>query len=354
MEELLLGVYMNKKERFHATINREKVDRPASWLGIPSFLAINILLNYFKVNNIIELKEAIDDDIYFVGLPYNSPESKNICSALNFSNNKSRNINNFDRTLTAPGFFENYTDPDRVEEFNWPDPKKYIDTKECKKIVYDVPNDFAIMGLLWSAHFQDTCSAFGMETALIKMLTNPEIVRIVNEKIINFYLEANEIFYNATANKIDAVLIGDDVGSQNGLMISPKIFRDFVLPGTKKLVSQAKDYGLKVIFHSCGSIYDIIPDLIKIGVDAIHPMQVEAKDMNPWKLKKDFGKSVSFCGGIDAQHFLVNEKPKYVKKNVLEIKKIFPTGLIISPSHEVILPDIPPENIEALFRAVKE
>ena len=145
------------------------------------------------------------------------------------------------------------------------------------------------------------------------------------------------------------VLIGDDMGSQWGLMLSPELVRTFVIPGAKKLVEQAHGYGLKVIYHSCGSIVDIIPDLIKIGVDIIHPIQALAKGMEPYNLKNKFGHQISFCGGVDTQDLLVNGSPEDVRARVRELREIFPTGLIISPSHEAILPDVPPANIKALF-----
>jgi uroporphyrinogen decarboxylase len=210
----------------------------------------------------------------------------------------------------------------------------------------------AVMGIVWSAHFQDTCAAFGMETALVKMITEPEMYNAVCNKVIEFYLKANEIYYEATKGKLDAVLIGNDLGSQTALMLSPDMIRKFVLPGTEKFVEQAKSYGLKVIHHSCGAIYDIIPDLIIAGVDVIHPIQALAKGMEPQRLKDNFGDKVSFCGGVDAQELLVNGTPKEVTNKILELKQIFNTGLIISPSHEAILPDIRPENIKALYDAV--
>jgi len=105
--------------------------------------------------------------------------------------------------------------------------------------------------------------------------------------------------------------------------------------------------------HSCGSIFEAFPGLIELGVDAIHPIQSLATDMEPEKLKKHYGDKVSFCGGVDHQELLVFGNPKQVKERVLELKEIFPTGLIISPSHEAILPDIAPENVEALFNTVK-
>ena len=211
------------------------------------------------------------------------------------------------------------------------------------------PKDKARLAMCWSAHFQDTCASFGMETALMNMLTNPEIYEAVDEKVVNFYLRANEIFYEATKGELDAVLIGNDMGSQRGLMLSPQCVRDFVIPGCRKLVEQAHAYGLKVIYHSCGSIVDVIPDLIGAGVDVIHPIQALAAGMEPENLKEKFGGQVSFCGGVDTQDLLVNGTPEMVREKVRELRRIFPTGLIISPSHEAVMQDVPPENIHALF-----
>ena len=243
---------------------------------------------------------------------------------------------------------------EEVDDFDWPDPAKYIDVEECKRRVDMAPDDKLVLGMMWSAHFQDTCAAFGMETALMNMAAEPELYEAVDAKIMEFYLKANEIFYEATKGKLDAVLIGNDMGSQRGLMISPEMVRRFVIPGAKKLIKQAHSYGLKVIYHSCGSIFEIIPDLIEAGVDAVHPIQALAVGMEPQHLKDNFGDKVSFCGGVDTQDLLVNGSTDDVKAKVMELRDIFPTGLIISPSHEAIMPDVPPENIRALFDAATE
>ena len=126
-----------------------------------------------------------------------------------------------------------------------------------------------------------------------------------------------------------------------------------MLPGTRRFIEQAKKHGLKVFHHSCGAIIDIIPYLIDAGVDVIHPIQALAANMSAENLKEKFDGKISFCGGVDAQNLLVNGSSEDVKKDVLRLKNLFPTGLVISPSHEAILPDIPPANIEALFTSVK-
>lgn len=338
---------MNHIERFINTIDRKPVDRPAGWLGLPDPHAIDGLFNHFKVNSLDELRIKINDDVYPVELPYHSPTADAIYMAFDFAGKGK--IDNEHRTLNSPGIFENETDVKKVDCFDWPDPEKYISIEECKAVVENAPKDRAILGVIWSAHFQDAMAAFGMENALVQMMIAPEIVIAVTKRIVDFYLKANEIFYKATKGKLHAVLIGNDFGCQTGLILSPEQIREFFLPGTKLLVQQAKSFGLKVVHHSCGSVYDIIPDLIECGADAINPMQALAKNMEPWRLKKEFGDKISFIGGVDAQYLLVNGKPDEVRMKVKELKEIFPTGLVLSPSHESILPDIPPANIEALF-----
>ncbi len=342
---------MDHKERFLRTIERKPVDRPATWIGEPVHDAIPALLKHFGASSFADLKRRVGDDVYHVNVPYESPTSSHVAAAFDFAK-KDVNRNYEERTLTAPGFFEDYEDPAGVSDFPWPDPSKHIDPAACRAVVDEVPADAASLVLAWSAHFQDACAAFGMETALVKMMTEPEMFKAVIDRIIEFYLQANEIFYEATKGKLTAVLIGNDFGSQQNLMLSPDLIRDLVFPGTKQLIDQAHSYGLKVIHHSCGSIYGIIPDLIELGADAIHPIQALAHNMEADRLAREFGGKASFCGGVDAQNLLVNGKSSEVAAEVERLKALFPTGLVVSPSHEAILADIPPENVEAIFRAV--
>ncbi|MGA2408587.1 MAG: uroporphyrinogen decarboxylase family protein [Bacteroidales bacterium] len=343
---------MDHRERFYATIEYEHVDRPASWLGLPVPSAEPALIKYFGVKSIDELRRILDDDIYPIEVPYNFPPSNHIACAFKFAKVDHRDQPD-ERTLTAPGYFEDYTKPLDVEKFAWPDPSLYLDREESRRQVDSAPHDLIKMGILWSAHFQDACSAFGMEHALMTMFQNPEMFQAVIDRITDFYLRANEIFYESTKGKLDAILIGNDFGSQTGLMVDPDSIRKHVFPGTKKLIDQAKSYGLTVMHHSCGSIFPLIQDLANLGADIIHPIQALASEMDAPNLKKNFAGKVAFCGGVDAQNLLVNGKPEEVDKKVTELKVLFPTGLIISPSHEAILPDIPSANIKALFDAIK-
>lgn len=343
---------MNSRERFLATIERREVDRPAAWLGMPDARSLPALFARYGVSSLHELKLAVGDDFYAIEVPYQSPSANAIYAAFDWY--MDGNVDATNRTLTADGCFKDAEEPEDLAFFKWPDPAKYIDVQECRRRAEAASADKARLGMIWCAHFQDACASFGMETALMNMLANPEVYEAVDRKIIEFYLKANEIFFEATRGKLDAVLIGNDMGSQRGLMISPEMVRRFVIPGCKRLVEQAHSYGLKVIYHSCGSIFEIIPDLISAGVDAIHPIQALAANMDARNLKTHFYGQTSFCGGVDTQQLLVHGSEQDVRAKVRELCALFPTGLIISPSHEAIMPDVPADNIWAMFDEIQK
>ena len=345
---------MDAKERFYRILNREETDRPAWWLGLPTAEALPGLYRAFGVRDFAGLKHRVRDDVWTMDLPYENGTTNAVSMAFDFAKEDLK-LSYSERTLTSPGFFEDY---DSVEDFDkydrWPDPEKYIHRERCEELLRSVPEGMPVMGILWSAHFQDACAAFGMQDALIKMKLAPELFRAVIDRILQFYLRANELFFEYTKGRVDAVLIGNDFGTQTGLIVGGDDLREFVFPGTRRLIEQAHAYGVKVIHHSCGAIRDIIPDLIACGADAIHPIQALASGMEPRGLKQDFGSLVSFVGDVDAQQLLVNGSAEDVRNKVRELREIFPTGLVISPSHEAILPDIPPENVAALASAMEE
>ena len=334
---------MTKRERAIATVERKAVDRPAKWLGMPVPESYTGLFKEYGVGSYHDLKLAVDDDIWEFDIPYRTETSDSIGRAFDFLKDENGN------TLTGHGFFEGFSDGDDISAFNWPNPEKHVDRDECRRRMEAIPSGYATLGVVWNSHFQDACAAFGMESALMKMKTDPVLFKEIIDRILAFYLKANRIFYEAVGDKLDFVLLGNDFGTQDSLICSPDDLREFVFGGTKALIDQAHSYGIKVIHHSCGAVRPVISDLVACGADAIHPIQALARGMEPQGLKDDFGGAASFCGGVDTQELLVNGTPDEVVKTVETLKKIFPTGLIISPSHEALLPDAKPENIRAMM-----
>lgn len=341
---------MTGKERFYATVDRRPVDRPAGWMSAPVGEELTNICRLYGVKDWHELQVKAGDDVYAFDIPYDSGYATSIAAAFDWYQNGS-NVDPEHRTLTADGCFKDAEAPEDLAFFDWPDPEKYIDREECRRRCLAAPEDRAVLGQVWSAHFQDACAAFGMETALMNMAANPEVYQAVDEKILQFYLRANEIIYESTKGHLDAVIIANDFGSQLGLMISRQMIHDYVMPGAKRMIDQAHQYGLKVIYHSCGAIFDAVDELIEAGADVVHPIQATARGMDPRCLKEAYGDRVAFCGGVDIQELLPNGTPEQVKAKVRELREIFPTGLVISPSQGVILDDVPPENIRAMLEA---
>lgn len=346
---------MNSIERFRATVERKPVDRPACWLGDPTPEEAEKLCRFYGVGSVKELKRVCGDDFYAVDIPYRSPSCSAIYAAFDWYRSGS-NVDPEHRTLNADGCFAGCADLDEVKavSFPWPDPADYIDPALCRKLAEEAPADKTVMGMLWACHFQDTCAAFGMQNALMNMISDPDMVHYVDDHIVAFYEKALRIFLEAAGDRVNAVLIGDDMGSQRGLILSPELISEFIIPGAKRLVEIAHSFGVKVVYHSCGSIVDAIPLLIGIGVDVIHPIQALARGMQPENLKAKFGGKVSFCGGVDTQELLPHGSPEDVRAKVRELRGLFPTGLIISPSHEALQADVPPENVKALFDEAAE
>jgi uroporphyrinogen decarboxylase len=137
-------------------------------------------------------------------------------------------------------------------------------------------------------------------------------------------------------------------------MISPGLFDRFILPWFQKLTDQARRRGTQVILHSCGSIHRVIPKLIAAGVNCLHPLQAKAANMDAVTLARDFGGKIAFLGGVDTQGVLNLGTPDEVKAEVRRIKDVLGPCLIVSPSHEAILPDVPPRNVAAMAEAAAE
>lgn len=339
---------MTGKERFYAAADRQPVDRPPVWMSAPVGPELDHICRYYGVKDWHELQVKVGDDVYAFNIPYDSGYATSIAAAFDWYMNGS-NVDPEHRTLTADGCFKDAEEIEDLDFFDWPDPEKYIDLEEVKRRCAAAPKDRAVLAQVWSAHFQDACASFGMETALMNMVANPEIYQAVDDKIVNFYLRANELILEATKGMLDAIIIANDFGTQRGLMISRDMIHKYVMPGSKKLIDQAHSYGVKVIYHSCGAVFDAMPELIEAGADFIHPLQATAAGMDPRRIKAAYGDKVSFCGGVDIQELLPNGTPEQVRAKVRELREIFPTGLIISPSQGVILDDVPPENIAAML-----
>jgi uroporphyrinogen decarboxylase len=317
------------------------VPRCGFWLGNPHPDTLPIYFNYFGVTSLAELQLKLGDDLCWVHPTWNSyrhPQGKPIFDKKRRSN-----------ALAAAGVFADCESVQEVEDFEWPNPD-YLDFSETIHTLQNLGDVYRASGF-WSCFFHDVADFFGMDNYFIKMYTHPEVVHAVTQKVVDFYLQGNERYYAQVGDLMDAFFFGNDFGTQQGLLISPQLFDEFVFPYFKKFTDQAHEHGYKVILHSCGSIYAVIPSIIALGAEALHPLQAKAKDMAAEKLAAAFKDRIAFIGGVDTQQLLIHATPQQVKSEVQRLKDIFGPNWIISPSHEALLPNIPPQNVAAMAEA---
>ena len=338
---------MSSRDRILSIINRKNSGRPCYWKGNPHKDALEIYLKHFSVNSEEELSVLLGDDLRWrhAESSYKHPNGKPIFDCHLGKEKKSHG---------QPGIFAECESIKEIDDFPWPD-TKFIDFSEYKKSIYRTREEgMAFFGGFWCPYFHIVADFFGMENYFIKMYESPEIVEAVTEHVLDFYCSANEMLFNEMGDMIDMFFFGNDFGTQLDLFISPEKFKQFVLPGIKRLVDVAKHYNIKSILHSCGSIVKALPMIIDAGVTAIHPIQAKAAGMEAEKLMAEFGKDLIFMGGVDTQELLPFGTPEQVSLEVHRLKDIFGPNYIVSPSHEALLANVSPENLIAMSKAAKQ
>ncbi|MCD6232734.1 methyltransferase [Candidatus Aerophobetes bacterium] len=192
------------------------------------------------------------------------------------------------------------------------------------------------------------------ENFLVMLAAEPKKAEKLLDMLTEVHLQDLEKVIQAVDGAVDILQMGDDLGMQKGMQISPEMYRRFFKPRHKKIYHYVKDNSSMFVFlHSCGSIYPVIADLIEAGVDIINPVQTSAKDMNPERLKSEFGKYITFWGGgCETQEVLWKGTPKDVEKQVKERMEIMSPGggFVFNQVHN-IMANVPPENVIALFEA---
>ncbi len=332
---------MNSREKVWKVLNRES-DEMVMWTGHPNDKTIPIFAEAWGIEPTREaIFQYLKDDCRWISAD-RSYKHPNGDPAFNPAWNKPR------ETLSAGGCFSDVESLEELEAYPWPNPD-YLDFTEVYEEIEKFQDKMVFTGM-WSPFFHLATDFFGMENYFIKLYEAPEIVLEVTKRIVDFYVEANDRFFAGLGDRADVMFFGNDFGTQLDLFLSPEKFREFIMPSFRRLIAVGKKYGKKVMLHSCGSIYRIIPDLIEAGVDILHPIQAQAKGMSAAELAQ-YKDRLSFIGGIDAQTFFVNATPEEIKTEVKRVKSLLGPGLVVSPSHEEILPNVPAANVLAMAQA---
>ena len=231
-------------------------------------------------------------------------------------------------------------------------PQPYLNEKrirsQCEELIATKEDRFCFAGIGFSV-FERLWSYLGMEDALVYMLTEPEFVHGLLDKIVEHNLKVIDIMLEYP---FDAIYFGDDWGQQKGMIMGAPLWREFIKPRMRRMYERVKSSGKLVIQHSCGDIREVLPDLIEIGLDCYQTVQPEIYDLR--KLKSEYGGRLAFWGGISTQAALPVMTPDEVRAKVIETAEIMRVGggYILAPTH-AIPQDVPPENVIAMLETFR-
>jgi uroporphyrinogen decarboxylase len=195
----------------------------------------------------------------------------------------------------------------------------------------------------------------GIEEIFVDMSVRPDLAHAIFSHVRNFYSSYAERIFEAAQGKLDILLMGDDFGSQNGPLLSPTMWEEFLGQGFAEYTDVAKSYNLRVMHHTCGAVRPLIPLMVERGLDILQSLQPEASDMEPRELKAEFGSRLAFHGGISIQRTLPFGTPVEVRHEVRDrVEALGPGGGYILCTAHNIQADTPVENVEALLSAYQE
>lgn len=219
------------------------------------------------------------------------------------------------------------------------------------KAVRERSRDGYILGRLFRTFADRLFFLRGMENALVDLYTQPVRVQKLLETLTGFTIELIQGFAKHGA---DGVLLGDDWGLQDRLLIRPELWRETFKPWYARMFAAAHEAGLQVWFHSCGNVLELVDDFIEIGMDVLNPLQSRALDLV--ELARRHRGRTAFSGGIDTQFTLTRGSPREVREEVFRIAGTLQTdrGGYIGGPCTTIMPETPLENITALCRAFRE
>jgi len=204
---------------------------------------------------------------------------------------------------------------------------------------------------LWRLHYlQAGMLMRGYEQFLVDLVVNKDLAHALLAKLHQVYMERIDSLLAAFADWFDIVFLTDDLGTQNAGMISTDVYREMLFPYISEAVGKIKAAGKKVVMHSCGAVSSFVPFLIEMGVDALNPVQVSARGMNPADLVRQYGRDIAFWGGgCDTQHALNACDPEAVRADVRKrLEEYGPRASLVFTQVHNIQYDVPPENILAM------
>jgi uroporphyrinogen decarboxylase len=244
-----------------------------------------------------------------------------------------------------------------LERFPWPnpaDPGRFRPLR-AQAESHRAASDAALILVLGVGMIHQYQFMRGFADALEDLLLAPDFVRAFCERYLDFWICATERALQEAGDLVDLVMFGDDLGSQQGPMMSPAIYRSLFKPYHADVVATAAKFGKPMLFHTCGAVAELLPDFIDVGFAALNPVQVSARGMDPAHLKREYGKDIAFWGAIDTHRVLPLGSPADVREEVRRrIAELGPGGGYVLGAVHNIQAEVPPENILAMVEAARE
>jgi uroporphyrinogen decarboxylase len=217
--------------------------------------------------------------------------------------------------------------------------------------------DRAIMGLFGGNFFEVPQFLYRMDNYLLYMGLYPEACQRLSQALCDYYMPRLEAWLGAVGPYIDVMLFGDDLGGQNGPLMSPAMYRRYYKPWHSRLWRRAKELApqVNIHLHSCGGIEPLLEDLIEAGLESANPVQVTSAGMDPAHLKGTYGDRFTFWGGgCDTRRVLPYGTPDEVRAHVRgQIEVLSPGGGFVFQQVHNVMADVPPENVIAMFEAAR-
>ncbi len=249
--------------------------------------------------------------------------------------------------------------PEELDHYDWPDPRdpsRMEGVTDAIKIGRQMGQYAQLLGAATMGMWTKSWYLRGMEQAYIDLAANQRLVEELAERLTEWSIANWDMMLSQVGDCVDLVHIEGDLGSMEGPLFSPAVFRKIYKPRLARLIAFIKARtSARVFFHSCGSVYWALPDLIEIGVDVLNPVQVTAKDMDPIRLKREFGKDLTFWGGGCDPVVLQHGKPQEIRDEVRRrIDQLAPGGGFVFGSIHNIQANVPPENIVTMYETARQ
>ena len=341
---------MNSKSRVHAALKREPVDRIPIWMWFHPETAR--LLSRFLEIPANRLADVMGDDIRQAWISNNYAMEGIVHDVDGEGHTDDWGIEwikqgPFNQIKSSP-----LQGADESEVLKYQYPYGRIENLLCNmEPVMSVSRDYFVGADVSPCLYEMVCRIRGMEQATLDLVASPDVASTMLEQAGRFSVNLAKIACDRF--ELDWLWTGDDVGSQQGMIMSPEYWRENLKPLLKRIFDVGRSKGLWVAYHSCGGIHPIIADLIEIGLDVLNPIQCNCPGMEPLELKKEYGTELSFMGGVDTQKLLPTGTPEQVyreTKRLVEGMTSDGGGYILAASHAVP-PETPIENIFAMYKA---